>query len=391
MRTIPFGDCFKFIRNGMNVRQDKSGDGLPVTRIETISSETVNPERVGYANLQENACAEWLLQSGDILFSHINSVAHIGKCAVYRGEPEKLVHGMNLLCLRCDEELLYPEFAKYLIRNSAFRAQLAGFINKAVNQASVSIGNLKTIQVTVPAIPEQRRIAEVLDRADALRAKRRAAVAELDTLTQAIFLDLFGDPVRLGRWETKLLKDVARVSSGAGFPLEYQGQEEGQYPFFKVSDMNVSANQVSMVKHQHAISEQVRRKLRAEAFPAGSIVFPKIGAAIATNKKRRIVRPSCIDNNVMAVVPGEALDSTYLFSLLKLKNLSDFAQRGNPPSMRKTDVESWLIPVPEMPLQLDFAQKAEAVNRLKASHDASLGALDALFDSLQHRAFRGEL
>jgi type I restriction enzyme, S subunit len=194
--TVEFGSLFRLIRNGMNVKQDKSGDGLPITRIETIADASIDVSRVGYAGLKESDCADWLLEPGDILFSHINSVEHVGKCAVYRGAPEKLVHGMNLLSLRVDPAKLLPGFAKYLMGSPGFRTRLSSFINKAVNQASISIGNLKTIPVSVPPLAEQRRIAEVLERAEALRAKRRAALAQLDSLKQSLFLDLFGDPVR---------------------------------------------------------------------------------------------------------------------------------------------------------------------------------------------------
>jgi len=179
VNAVEFGTLFQFIRNGMNIKQDKSGNGLPITRIETISDATVDAARVGYADLKEGDCQHWLLEQGDILFSHINSVEHIGKCAVYRGSPEKLVHGMNLLCLRCDSSKLMPEFAKYLIRGPEFRARLSNFINKAVNQASVSIGNLKTITVRLPPLAEQRRIAKIMDRTEALRAKRRACSPNL--------------------------------------------------------------------------------------------------------------------------------------------------------------------------------------------------------------------
>lgn len=90
MSAVEFGSVFQFIRNGMNVKQDKSGDGLPITRIETISNAEVDGSRVGYAGVTEDECRNWLLEPGDILFSHINSVDHIGKCAVYRGMPAKL-------------------------------------------------------------------------------------------------------------------------------------------------------------------------------------------------------------------------------------------------------------------------------------------------------------
>ena len=176
----------------MSVKQDKSGDGLPITRIETIADATIDSNRVGYAGVNEVNGRRWLLEPGDILFSHINSVEHVGKCAIYRGIPEKLVHGMNLLCMRCDQSQLLPEFATHLIRSPGFRARLQNFINKAVNQASVSIGNLKPIPVGIPPLAEQRRIAAILDQANALRAKRREALAQLDSLTQSIFIEMFG-------------------------------------------------------------------------------------------------------------------------------------------------------------------------------------------------------
>src|SRR5262245_45811968 len=108
MNPVEFGTFFQFIRNGLNVQQDKSGKGLPITRIETISDAEIDATRVGYANLEEGRHDDWLLKPGDILFSHINSVQHIGKCAIYRGTPKRLIHGMNLLCLRCDRTKLLP-------------------------------------------------------------------------------------------------------------------------------------------------------------------------------------------------------------------------------------------------------------------------------------------
>lgn len=194
MNDISFGDLFTSIRNGLSIKQDKSGDGLPISRIETISNGIIDPSRVGYAGIQLKDGKDWLLQSGDLLFSHINSVEHIGKCAVYNGVPAQLVHGMNLLCLRPNKDRLDSNYAQWLIRSSGFRSRLSNFINKAVNQASVSTTNLRSIRVTVPPVKEQRRIAAILDQAEALRAKRRQAIAKLDTLTQSLFLEMFGDP-----------------------------------------------------------------------------------------------------------------------------------------------------------------------------------------------------
>ena len=75
------------LRNGKSVRQSADMNGLPITRIETIADGTINPVKVGFADLEESECADWLLQDGDILISHINSTKHLGKCAIYEGNP----------------------------------------------------------------------------------------------------------------------------------------------------------------------------------------------------------------------------------------------------------------------------------------------------------------
>lgn len=170
-------------------------------------------------------------------------------------------------------------------------------------------------------------------------------------------------------WSRVRLAEVADVASGAGFPTAYQGEKEGDFPFYKVSDMNLPGNEVHMRSHNNAISEEARKKLRAKPFPAGSVIFPKIGAAIATNKKRVLTRPSCADNNVMAVIPREGvLLPEFLLYLFSRKNLSDFASDSNPPSIRKTEVEDWEISIPPIGEQrriVDILNHAASIRRLR--------------------------
>ena len=147
---MPVEQAFEFVRNGRSTQQDKSGKGIPITRIETISDWRIDPTRVGYGGLEEKSNERWLLRSGEILFSHINSVEHIGKCALYEGSPEKLIHGMNLLLLRQKPSMLDSKFAYYALSRHEFRKAQQPFINKAVNQASISSGNLNA---TCPDAP----------------------------------------------------------------------------------------------------------------------------------------------------------------------------------------------------------------------------------------------
>ncbi|MED5238711.1 MAG: restriction endonuclease subunit S [Pseudomonadota bacterium] len=184
-----------------------------------------------------------------------------------------------------------------------------------------------------------------------------------------------------GKWELVTLGDITDIASGAGFPTRFQGNESGDYPFYKVSDMNLAGNETWMKYHNNAIDEGVRCEIKAKAYPKGTIIFPKIGAAIATNKKRILSRDSCFDNNVIGILPSEYLDTGYLYHLLLCKDLSDFANTGNPPSIRKTTLEQWKVPLPALEEQKRIAKILNAADALRAKRRESLAQLDALLQS----------
>ena len=148
-------------------------------------------------------------------------------------------------------------------------------------------------------------------------------------------------------WIKTVLSEVAVVQSGAGFPDKYQGQQGREIPFYKVSDMNIPDNEREMIHENNSITEGVRKELGAFLFPKGSIIFPKIGGAIATNKKRLTTRNCCVDNNVMGVIPKPGkIDSDFLFYFFLTHDLSEFANKAHLPSIKKTVVESWPITMP---------------------------------------------
>ena len=170
------GSLFLFIRNGINIHQDKSKIGYPITRIETISSEFIDRSRMGYAAITEDNYSDYYLQKDDILMSHINSPIHVGKCALCDIKAgEKIIHGMNLLCLRP-----YPDIeAKFILmvfRSPYFKDEIRPFIKNAVNQASINIRNLSSVHLHLPPVSEQHRIV----------AKIEEIFAQLDTIEASL-------------------------------------------------------------------------------------------------------------------------------------------------------------------------------------------------------------
>ena len=143
------------------------------------------------------------------------------------------------------------------------------------------------------------------------------------------------------------LGDIAEVRSGWGFPKAYQGQQEGDYPFYKVSDMNMAGNQTVMSNANNFISQETAGVLGVTPAPENTVIFPKIGAAVATNKKRLLSVPSAYDNNVMGLIPGPEISARFLFHWMQTLDLTTVANdSGAVPSIRKTEMERVSVPVP---------------------------------------------
>lgn len=153
-------------------------------------------------------------------------------------------------------------------------------------------------------------------------------------------------------WVTSTLSDISVIQSGSGFPKKYQGLTDEEYPFYKVSDMNLLGNEESLYFENNTISSKTRSTLKTSLFPVGSIIFPKVGAAIATNKKRILTKIGCVDNNVMGVIPNESkIDSRFLYYWFQQQNLSEFANEAALPSIKKTTVEKWPVSYPDSILE----------------------------------------
>lgn len=189
------GDVFSVIRNGASIKQTDGAGGFPITRIETISNREVDRNKFGYAGIEDaDKYRGYILQDGDILMSHINSEKHLGKVALYKKQGnEIIIHGMNLLMLRANEALAYPPFATYYFETNMFLNQIQRITKKSVNQASFTVTVLKEIEMPLPPLEEQRRIAALLDKVSDLITKRWAQLDKLDLLVKARFVEMFGN------------------------------------------------------------------------------------------------------------------------------------------------------------------------------------------------------
>lgn len=159
---VRLGDILTKISNGLTY-DSKAAHGLPVSRIETISTGKVNHAKVGYAPDDEKTI-KFKLEFGDILYSHINSLEHIGRVAYFLDDKD-LYHGMNLLLLRSSRSV-DSKFIYFMLLSSLGKAFARSHAKSAVNQASISTADLKGFKVKVPSLGEQQKIASALTTAD---------------------------------------------------------------------------------------------------------------------------------------------------------------------------------------------------------------------------------
>ncbi len=175
------------------------------------------------------------------------------------------------------------------------------------------------------------------------------------------------------------LGDFCETRGGYAFPPALQGRTSGAVPFFKVSDMNLEGNGVKLSIANHWVSDEDVTHLRAHPFPAGTVVFPKVGAAIATNKKRLLTRPSLIDNNVMGVTPDPTVClPEFLLYWFLLFDLSSISAVGPLPSITATAVKALTIRVPPIAEQRRIARILSTIQQSVKATSSMLSSLSAL-------------
>ena len=327
------------------------------------------------------------VQPNDVMISRI--VPHIRRaCVVGPANGHRQIASGEWIIFR--DERIWPKYLRWLlvgdVFHSAFMRTVSGVGGSLLRARPAEVFK---IQIPLPPLAEQKRIAGILDAADALRAKRREALAQLDTLLQSTFLDMFGDPVTnpMG-WEVRELGEVAGFHAGSTLPAgeDFVGQDGG-FLYLKVGDLNHILNKEAVVR-SNIWGKEAKKGITA---PKDAVVIPKRGGAIGTNKKRLLSRKSVLDPNLMAISGSESLHHVYLHRWFHTFDLMSITSGSTVPQLNKRDLAPLRIPLPPVDLQHRFAAVVESVERQRASQRAHLAELDTLFASLQSRAFRGDL
>lgn len=253
------GDCCERICNGLTYDVEET-QGYFVTRIETISDGYIDYNKIGHIPDKPNQ--DYLMVNGDILFSHINSVKHIGKVAYYDDSTE-LYHGMNLLLLRANNNI-DKLFLFYLLSSDKYRRKIRTLAKSAVNQASISTTDLGKFEISYPAdLSAQRRIAAILTSADKMIAATQKTIAKYKQIKQGMMEDLLKPKEG---WKMVKLGEVGDFKNGIN-------KDKSQFGF---GTMYVSISDAYLEDINYKILNRLNatdKEIEEYALTTGDIVF----------------------------------------------------------------------------------------------------------------------
>jgi type I restriction enzyme S subunit len=336
--------------------------------------------------------------SDDVLVAKITPCFENGKIAQARPTRRVGFGSTEFHVIRPHSDELAPRYLVHFLRQERVRKDGEGKMTGSAGQRRVPEHFLANLQLPLPPLPEQRRIVEILDKADALRTKRRAALAQLDTLTQSIFLDMFGDPAK--GWRMTTVADVAADAGGSirtgPFGSQLLHSEFTDDGIAVLGIDNAVGNEFRW-NGRRFISEAKYRQLRRYTVHSGDVLITIMGTcgrcAIVPDDIPTAINTKhlcCITLNQAKCLPV-FLHAYFLWHPIARRHLSQTAKGAIMEGLNMGIIKAMPMPLAPIELQREFAERSKAVAELKAAHRASIPVLKALFASLQHRAFRGEL
>jgi type I restriction enzyme S subunit len=378
-------------------KEDATSDQLPesvgVVRAGNIVEGELQADDLVFVPATKVAEKQILRRHDVLIATSSGSLDVVGKAARVR-EDQAVAFGAFCKVLRPSNRIDPGYFAHYF-QTIEYRRHVSS-VAAGANINNLKNADLDDIEIPLPSIEEQRRIASILDAADALRTKRRRALAKLDTLTQAIFIDMFGDfDANTLRWSAVELGNIVSESRlglvrGAG-----ELDDEHPIPYIRMNAIG-SNGELDLANVRRTLAAAA--EIKSGRLEPGDLLFN-------TRNSRELVGKTAIfrgngtfvfNNNILRLRFTTEANPEYVNAAIRqpiVQRSLEVRKAGttNVFAIYFKDLATVQMPLPPIDLQREFAGRIEALRNLVVPLETSATALDMVFAALQHRAFRGDL
>jgi type I restriction enzyme S subunit len=447
------------IQYGYTASADPSATDIRMLRITDIQNNRVDWPSVPGCQIEQGEAEKYLLSPNDILIARTGGT--IGKSFIVPDAPVKSVFASYLIRVTPPRSMA-ARYLKTFLESPLYWTQLRK-MSAGTGQPNVNGQALGRLEIPLPPLAEQKRIAAKVDELMALCDRLEAQQQEQEMQHAAIILAslerfaraptpanlpfLFSqsysippadlresiltlavqgklvpqnpndEPVeemirRIAAelpekqsanpflrktepfitdeseydlphgWSWIPLGHIGIWATGCGFPKQYQGATDGEFLFCKVSDMNLPGNEAEIHTTMNSIDADVMKKIRARANPAGTVIFPKIGGAIATHKRRLVIKPTIIDNNCSGIQPIGLTDDKWLLRFMQSLDLTKYQSGTSVPAVSQGSLDPIRVGLPPLAEQRRIVAKVDQLIALVDQLETQLATSQATGSNL---------
>ncbi|WP_184891212.1 restriction endonuclease subunit S [Microcystis aeruginosa FACHB-524] len=380
-------DICEMVTDGTHASFKDSGKGFPFLTVKDMTENGLDFSGCIHISQEEYDRADAgnsAPKLGDVLFSKDGTV---GKVCVVREKREFAVLS-SIAILRPKKE----------IADSSYLGYILGF-QKTIDEASkrktgsavrrIILKDLKQVEIPLPPLEEQQRIAAILDKADGVRRKRKEAIRLTEELLRSTFLEMFGDPVTNPKgWEVSPFGSLGKLDRGKSKhrPRNDPSLLGGKYPLIQTGDV---ANSKGVIK-KYTQTYSDKGLAQSRMWPAGTLCIT-IAANIA--QTGILTFDSCFPDSIVGFKPNNRVTTEYIQAWLGFlqPRLEDLAPQSAQKNINLQMLRELDVPVPPVDLQSKFSEFVKRIGNNSRNYEKSEAVIDNLFNSLLQKAFRGEL
>ena len=316
-----------------------------------------------------------LLRCGDILVSSANSWNLVGKCSWVPELPYVSSFGGFVAVLRATSDKLDSRYLYRWFSSTRMQTLVRSFGRQTTNISNLDMHRCGDLEIPLPPLSEQRRIAAILDQADALRAKRREALAQMDSLTQSIFIEMFGDPARNPKaWPAIELSKLVRDDDSINYGVVQPGDalDEG-IPLVRVGDLvDGEFSGMTLKRIDPSIESAYKRsRLRGD-----EILVSCVGSIGVTVLATPTMKGFNIARAVARIPLAKGVNRIFIASYLRTDTVQNYFKAElrtvAQPTLNIKQLSELKVLAPPLALQETFATRIQAVESLKTTHRAAL-------------------